>query len=188
MTVETPPVVWITYKTRFRSKLHISNMSQMNSDILSASGPTDDATSYWHFGICCTAVAYQVCEIGSPPLSILGHTIFSVILCLLLSLHGAILAAWSLFSHLLLFFNSLPSSVVSCSSKSAFTRAPDRPFSSDKFSFVTVICFLCNRYLLSIPALSSKERLHSSLVLIGNPWVELSPASGIELERATGWR
>ena len=32
-------------------------------------------------------------------------------------------------------FNSLPSSVVSCSSKSGFTRALDRHFSSDKFSF-----------------------------------------------------
>ena len=32
-------------------------------------------------------------------------------------------------------FNSLPSSVVSCSSKSAFARALDRHFSSDKFSF-----------------------------------------------------
>ena len=32
-------------------------------------------------------------------------------------------------------FNSLPSSVVSCSSKIGFTRALDRHFSSDKFSF-----------------------------------------------------
>ena len=32
-------------------------------------------------------------------------------------------------------FSSLPSSVVSCSSKSASTRAVDRHFSSDKFSF-----------------------------------------------------
>ena len=49
----------------------------------------------------------SVCEIRSPPLSLLGHTIFSVILCLFLSLHAALLAAWSLFSHLLLLCSTL---------------------------------------------------------------------------------
>ena len=48
----------------------------------------------------------------------------------------ALLAAWNLFlPSTIALFNSLPSSVVSCSSKSGFTRALDRHFSSDKFSF-----------------------------------------------------
>ena len=50
-------------------------------------------------------------------------------------LHSALLIAWSLFFHLLMFFQTLLSSVLSSSSKSAFTRALDRHFSSDKFPF-----------------------------------------------------
>ena len=38
----------------------------------------------------------QVCETRSIPLSLLGHTILSVILCLFLSLHAELLAARSL--------------------------------------------------------------------------------------------
>ena len=41
----------------------------------------------------------------------------------------------SFLSSTIALFNSLPSSVFSCSSKSGFTHALDRHFSSDKFSF-----------------------------------------------------
>ena len=107
--------------------------------------------------------------------------------------HAALLAAWNLFlPSTIALFNSLPSSVVSCSSKSGFTRAQDCHFSSDKFSFglswpsffffkffLFFFCFffllfsflLYPLYLLSIFVLSSKELLHISLqrVLLGNP-------------------
>ena len=87
--------------------------------------------------------------------------------------HAALLAAWNLFlPSTIALFNSLPSSVVSCSSKSGFTRALDRHFSSDKFSFglswpsfrsffLFFFCFFFSSlFFPSVPSLSPGSSLY----------------------------